>query len=639
VDAHSSNRVTAYGDEPSTKCLTSGVLVDTTSHMISNEDIISAPAGRTEIDFIVDLLKYGTSLPPFIVLTSRWSRSFDAKDIQLRGLTGVKLITQERASQNSAGISELLDLEYNSNDAFELALRSALILSQMVKNRHSCTKIVAAGALRLLSRLLSQPLSHETLMSIVEAMTQCAVHHRWYKEGLNALFTFEVCLPLLKLIYSGETEVQIAVASTIEALVINRDCDLRQRMFNHHVLRQLCHLCSKCTDLSSLEKLASAIGRIMDDGDGLPDEDIHDDCEDIKHHVLETLVDFLRHGSQEAQVGASRALRKLAHSCIVVSECSPVTVLPYLHPLLLSEDDEVFVEAMYATLRWRDNIEYIRSQPCLEWANIPVVPRLICLLSCSQTQVAVCAARVIAKMVSKSQRRNFPPDIQKYVVNEVITYNGAPLLVSMLSSGSDLAQAAAHALEHLCQIRRRDFVAHGVIPALVKKLAPSPDSPNDLLASLKAMIWGFDLRGDEGDTGLHEDFIYAGVIHHLIRLLAECLDSGHEIYENYQIFESLSNLVYSSQDAQNHFLSAGGVQPFMQTMITFRYTQAKWIYIIIKLAGNSNEAHVQFQAAGVENVLRNYLAGNNIDALTRNAIDVALSLFCPNANGPSPTQA
>jgi hypothetical protein len=264
--------------------------------------------------------------------------------------------------------------------------------------------MIAAGAISSLSRLLSLPIGNAMLAVVAKIMGQCAIHQRYYRR-FSSLFPRNVLQPLANLLQSGEAEVCIVAAGAINDIASSGGKEVLQHLLDEGVIPQLCHLSSQCTNLLALEKVASAIGRITADDEIYNSED----DEDIKRHVLRPLVELLGHGKDEVQIRATRALYMLARSHYLVFLWVETAVLPQIIPLISSENDQLFVEALLSALRWtyNDNDRYI-GKDLPEYISISTLPRLVHLLSCNEDQVMTSAALAIGKISAFSYHTFFP---------------------------------------------------------------------------------------------------------------------------------------------------------------------------------------------------------------------------------------
>jgi hypothetical protein len=469
--------------------------------------------------------------------------------------------------------------------------------------------MVAAGAISSLSRLLSLPINNTMLAVVAKTMGQCAIHQRYHRR-FPSLFPCDVLQPLINLLQSGETEVCIAAVGAINDIASGGGEEVWRLLLCEGVVPQLCNLSSKCANLLAFEKVASAIGRITAD----PNIYGGDDDEDIKHYVLRPLVDLLGHGKDEVQISATRALYRLARSHPLVALWGETTVLPHIIPLISSDNDELFVEALLSALRWT----YNDNSP--EYGNIHTLHPLIRLLSCNEDRVVASAALAIGK-IPFSNDDFFP---------KVVDLGGIPLIISLLSSKNmEVIRAVAETLSRVFEWGVHNFVGQGVMPALVNALALAFDSRRVLKAVVEAIFWAFIDCEEEADepaleAKVKEDLILAGAIPYFVRLL--CLGEDYEIVDEYFVIRCVSDVVEFSRTAQIAFLNAGGARSLTRFVSAMSlHNRSDGIDAISLFACHSPKSRMEIQEAGAESVLSAYLANPSPifdrESTTRDAIE------------------
>jgi len=476
----------------------------------------------------------------------------------------------------------------------------------MAQYRRPCVTMITAGAISSLSRLLSLPISHAMLAVVAKTIGQCAIYQRYYRH-FSSLFPRDVLQPLVNLLQCGEAEICIVAAGTIDDIASGGGKEVLQHLLDEGVVPQLCHLSSKCTNLLVLEKVASAIGRITSKRVIYSGQD----DEDIERYVLRPLVDLLGHGKVEVQIRATRALYMLARSRPLVELWGKTTVLPQIIPLISSDNDELFVEALSSALRWtyNDNFDYL-DEKCPEYISICKLPRLIRLLSCNEDRVVASAALAIGNISAFSCRKFFP---------EMVNLGGIPLLIGLLSSRNmELIRAAARTLSRVFLWDIHDFVGQGVVPALVNALALAFDSQRVLKAVVQA-IWyalaefGYEDRTEEEhfeqapEPKVEEDLILAGAIPYFVHLLR--LGEDYKIGAECGVLTCVSDTVKSSRTAEMAFLNAGGAKSLIRFVSAIPLDdQHLGIDAISFFAWHSPKLRIEFQRDGAESVLSAYLA-------------------------------
>jgi len=481
--------------------------------------------------------------------------------------------------------------------------------------------MITAGAIPSLSRLLSLPIGNTMFAVVAKTMGQCAIHQKYYRR-FSSLFPRDVLQPLIDLLQSGEAEVSIVAVGAIKGIASGGSKEVLQHLLDEGVVPQLCHLSSKCTNLLVLEKVALAIGRITANLEIYSDEDYEEiysgedneeiysgeDNEDIKRYVLRPLVDLLGHGKVEVQIRATRALYKLARSRPLVKLWGKTTVLPHIIPLISSDNDELFVEALLSTSRWTYNDNINRTE---------YMPRLIRLLSCNEDRVMASAALAIGKISFFSNE----------FFQRVVDLGGIPLFIGLLSSRNmEVIRAAAKTLSRAFAFHViPDFVGQGVIPSLVNALALAFDSHRVLKAVVIVISDLFDEYGYE--ARITEDLILAGAIPYFVRLL--CLGEDYVFNED-GLIRCVSSVVESSRTAEITFLNAGGAKSLVTAVTSFSW-QREGINAISLFIHHSNKSRIEFREAGAESVLSAYLANGPNDGVydqpTREKATDALKLL------------
>src|SRR5437016_6272651 len=129
----------------------------------------------------------------------------NAKDVQfLRLLPLESLCNRIMASKfvhDAISILHLVELLDPTQDN-DITSQIVLILSKMAKNQQSCLEMLKANAIPRLGHLLSQCISDETLILVMQTLGKCPQH---LSRGFtfHKLFPPDVLPPLLRLLDPG----------------------------------------------------------------------------------------------------------------------------------------------------------------------------------------------------------------------------------------------------------------------------------------------------------------------------------------------------------------------------------------------------------------------------------------------------
>jgi hypothetical protein len=508
------------------------------------------------------------------------------------------------AAHNADAIPRLVQfLDPNPEWGHEIACQSLSVLSQMASHQRSCMAMVQAGVIPPLGRLLSHPLSEVVLALAVRTLSKCS---RQFLRGkvFSSLFLPDVLQPLIGLLSSNHKQLWVAAAEAIHNIADIGDNRVLQYFVEQGVARQLCRLSSECTDLLGWEKLASVIGRITRHRGYVGDDDIY---VHIQEQLLQPLLRLLGRRSTEDQIRACRALR-LCQSQKLVEKFTLATVIPQLVPLLSSDSDELFVEAMWAgTVITGLLHKHCRPNKLPEYITWNTFRRLISLLSCSDELTAANSARCISKLSivccwTQSMSGLF---------YEMGNLDGLRQLVACVPSPNmDLAIAATGTLASLYDRNRGGmgpvYARLGVITAIVRCSTSGLHSRADLWGLLAKVTNYLELGKEEAKALVQADLVVP-----LVRLL-----SSQEGVGNPQLIRIIHTFCSHDPSYDTMLLDAGIARPLTTSLSYFldggdvdhtpMDTQA--VRCILAWSDCSPEYRLAFKAVGVERVLSDYLA-------------------------------
>jgi hypothetical protein len=481
---------------------------------------------------------------------------------------------------NADAIPRLVELLNPNPEWDHIAYQSLLVLSHMADHQRPCMAMVKAGVVTPLGRLLSHPMSKDALVLVVQTISRCSQQFLPGK-AFRTLFVPGVLQSLIGLLSSNHMQLWVAAVEAIDNIVGVEDCEPLQYPGKAGIVRQLCHLFSRCADLPVLEKLASAIGRTTRYPATVDIDDVHL----IQEHVLPPMLGLLGRHSIKDQIGACRALR-LCYSFglkMAISE----TIFPQLGPLLSSDSDELFVEVLHAVLRY-SAIDYI---------DLSTFRRLICLLFCDNELVLANVARCISQFfLIRSE------DLVPGLAYEMGEMRALQRLVGLISSHNlDLATAATNAVAFFYQydsgmepIYRR----LGVTTAIVRCATSNPHSPAKLRDLFEDMPY-LSVYADDEEQALAE----AGLVVPLLHLLSSPEGKG-----NPGLISFIGSHFHTEFGTM--LLHAGIARPLTESLsYHFGGFVDGWaVDEILELITLSSESRLAFKAAGIERVLSGYLA-------------------------------
>jgi hypothetical protein len=558
-----------------------------------------APSLDTEtIDIvsIVDLLKYVAQISSHLHIQKISSRKSKAQHIYTLDAIRVFVSCDKdaralRAAKVIPHLTSFLDIFAYIPIDIDVPCRVALIFSQMLHDRKSWEEMLQAGVTFSLRHLLSHPVSNEVLVAVANIMGKCAYSVSEFPREPWHYFPAIVLRPLIRLLSSTSMEVRLAAAEALRNISMQGDAvdnPIAECLAHEGALRRFCDLAPCCRNLAEMEVVLDAIvhfasARTMND----------EDIEMVQTHILQPLLTRSRSQDPESQVAVCRALQTLSEVSSFRKGFARTMVIPQAKLLCSSDDDEIFIEAVWVVTAWA-------KVDCAEHIAMSQIRRLICLLSHNKDRVVERACLCLAYL-----RLSLAA-----ILEEMENLDGTRRLMEILFERPPnpcLWRAVERTLDYFSDdpAFKTSLMEQGLISALTRCLSLE-FGPCPVVESLSNIISG--LLEWEGATA---SFLNAGAVGRITNLLSspECTAVPVFTY-------ILSALVLRPEASPSLLLRAGAIRPFVRSIswvledrdcLVSSWPPIRAMEAILHIIDHSHASRAEFRVAGVEDILSAYL--------------------------------